>query len=113
MQARRAQKPQPNDQPAAAEVRRAQLHRHLQEDAYTVNAVVKAPMQSSSVLVRLAERFGVDPEKMLGTLKATAFKGDVSNEQMMALAVVADQYGLNPWTKEIYAFPDRNGIVPV
>jgi phage recombination protein Bet len=51
---------------------------------------------------------------MLTTLKATAFKGEVSNEQMMALLIVADQYGLNPWTKEIYAFPDRqNGIVPV
>ena len=62
----------------------------------------------------MAQRFSVEPAKMLGTLKATAFKGDVSNEQMMALLIVADQYGLNPWTKEIYAFPDRqNGIVPV
>jgi phage recombination protein Bet len=51
---------------------------------------------------------------MLGTLKATAFKGEVSNEQMMALLVVAEQYELNPWTKEIFAFPDKhNGIVPV
>ena len=33
---------------------------------------------------------------------------------MTALLVVANQYGLNPWTKEIYAFPDKNnGIVPV
>jgi phage recombination protein Bet len=80
-----------------------------------MNAVVKAaPQASNSVLVRMAQRFGVDPDKMLGTLKATAFRGDVSTEQMMALAVVADQYGLNPWTKEIYAFPDKhNGIVPV
>lgn len=80
-----------------------------------MNAVVKAgPQASNSVLVRMANRFGVDPEKMMHTLKETAFRGNVSTEQMMALAVVADQYGLNPWTKEIYAFPDRNnGIVPV
>ena len=33
---------------------------------------------------------------------------------MTALLIVANQYGLNPWTKEIYAFPDRqNGIVPI
>jgi hypothetical protein len=33
---------------------------------------------------------------------------------MTALMVVANQYGLNPWTREIYAFPDKNnGIVPV
>lgn len=70
--------------------------------------------QQTSLIRRMADRFGVDPDKMLTTLKATAFKGDVSNEQMMALMVVAEQYKLNPWTKEIYAFPDRNhGIVPV
>lgn len=80
-----------------------------------MNAVVKSiPKASTSVLVRMGEKFGVDPDKMMATLKATAFRGEVSNEQMMALLVVADQYDLNPWTKEIFAFPDRNnGIVPV
>lgn len=53
-------------------------------------------------------------EELISTLKATAFKGQVTDAQMTALLVVANQYGLNPWTKEIYAFPDRqNGIVPV
>ncbi len=33
---------------------------------------------------------------------------------MAALMIVADQYGLNPFTREIFAFPDKqNGIVPV
>ena len=73
-----------------------------------------AVLKQTSLSARMAERFGVDPDQMLTTLKATAFKGQVSNEQMQALLIVADQYGLNPWTKEIYAFPDRNnGIVPV
>src|SRR5690606_22589141 len=66
---------------------------------------------------RMAQRFGVDETKLLSTLKQTAFKvknGEATNEQMMALMVVADQHGLNPWTREIYAFPDKqNGIVPV
>lgn len=73
--------------------------------------------KGQSLVARFSNRFGVEPEKLLATLKATAFKGDgkkeISNEQMMALLVVADQYGLNPWTKEIYAFPDGGGIVPV
>jgi len=78
-----------------------------------MSAVVEF-QENKSLVSRMANRFGVDPNKMLTTLKATAFKGDVSNEQMMALLVVAEQHGLNPWTKEIYAFPDRNhGIVPV
>ncbi|MFM2288820.1 MAG: phage recombination protein Bet [Pseudomonadota bacterium] len=76
-----------------------------------------APMQAPrrvSILQKIAARYNVDPAKMLDTLKATAFKGNVTDEQMVALLVVADQYQLNPFTKEIYAFPDtRNGIVPV
>lgn len=80
-----------------------------------MSAVVKAvPSPANSLLVRMGTRFGVDPDKMLLTLKATAFRGDVSTEQMMMLLIVAEQYDLNPWTKEIYAFPDKqNGIVPV
>lgn len=65
---------------------------------------------------KFAVRFGMESngEELLATLKATAFKGQVSDAQMQALLIVADQYGLNPWTKEIYAFPDKNnGIVPV
>lgn len=73
--------------------------------------------ESPSLLRRLAERFGVDPSKLMATLKATAFRvkeGQVSDEQMMALLIVADQYKLNPFTKEIYAYPDKQGgIVPV
>lgn len=57
---------------------------------------------------------GDNGQELIEALKSTAFKGNVSDAQMTALMVIANQYGLNPWTKEIYAFPDqRNGIVPV
>lgn len=64
---------------------------------------------------KLAARLDMaDSTGLMETLKATAFKGPVSDAQMTALMIVANQYGLNPWTKEIYAFPDKNnGIVPV
>lgn len=52
-------------------------------------------------------------EGLIDTLKRTAFKGDVSDEQMVALLIVANQYKLNPWTMEIYAFPSNGGITPV
>ena len=63
----------------------------------------------------LATRFDLpQSEELYQFLKSTAFKGDVSDAQLSALLIVANQYGLNPWTKEIYAFPDKNnGIVPV
>jgi phage recombination protein Bet len=64
---------------------------------------------------QLAAKFAIpDSGELTAVLKATAFKGQVSDAQMSALLIVASQYGLNPWTKEIYAFPDKNnGIVPV
>ena len=53
-------------------------------------------------------------EELVSVLKATAFKGPASDAQLTALMIVANQYGLNPFTKEIFAFPDKNnGIVPV
>ena len=73
--------------------------------------------EPKKLVTRIGDRFGVESEKLLHTLKATAFaNGDSapSNEQMMALLVVCDQYGLNPFTREIFAFPDKRGaITPV
>jgi len=68
--------------------------------------------QATSLAKKLA--LDANPSDLVAVLKATAFRGQVNDAQMAALMMVASQYGLNPWTKEIYAFPDRqNGIVPV
>lgn len=74
----------------------------------------------SNALVPLLNKFatryemGTTPEAVAHTLKSTCFKGPVTDAQMVALLIVADQYKLNPFTKELYAFPDKNnGIVPV
>lgn len=72
-----------------------------------------------SLMATFAAKYNVDPEKMGGALKATAFKTgknepEVSNEQLLMLVLVSNQYNLNPFLKEIYAFPDqKGGIVPV
>lgn len=66
--------------------------------------------------VALAKQFNIqgDPQELVQTLKATAFKGDATDAQFNALMIVSTQYGLNPFTREIYAFPDKNnGITPV
>ncbi len=68
------------------------------------------------LLTKFATRYemGTTPEEVANTLKQTCFKGQVNDSQMVALLIVADQYKLNPFTKELYAFPDKNnGIVPV
>lgn len=74
---------------------------------------------SNSLVVQqvcqLAEKLSIPAsDDLVQVLKSTAFRGQVSDAQMSALLIVASNYGLNPWTKEIYAFPDQNnGIVPV
>lgn len=77
-----------------------------------LSALVRTPLVG-----RFAERFGMDPDGVVDILKSTAFKvrdGQATDAQMTALMIVADQYKLNPFTKEIYAYPDKqNGIVPV
>lgn len=66
---------------------------------------------------KLAARFGMEQDaELVTTLKQTAFKSrePVSDAQLTALMVIANEYGLNPFTKEIYAYPDQHkGIVPV
>jgi phage recombination protein Bet len=78
-----------------------------------MNAVTTINPPRQKLLERLAGKYHIEPNKVLATLTTTAFRGDATTEQLVALCVVADQYNLNPWTNEIYAFPSRKGIVPV
>ncbi len=76
-----------------------------------------ASLEKKSVLKSFSDIYGAEPDQMMAALKKTAFRqsgnNEVSNEQMMALLIVAKQHNLNPFTKEIYAFPDKGGIVPI
>jgi phage recombination protein Bet len=66
-----------------------------------------------SALQAMAARLSVEPAKLLNTLKSTVFQ-KASDEEVMALTVVANEYDLNPFLKEIYAFPAKGGgIVPI
>lgn len=79
--------------------------------ANTTTAIQTA--ERKSVLGALASRYSCDPAVLQKTLKETVFKG-ASDAQFITLCVVSNQYGLNPMTKEIYAFPDkRGGVIPI
>lgn len=71
--------------------------------------------ESKLLTTKIAEKYGIQKDKLLASLLSTAFRSDnkITEEQMISLLVVADQYNLNPFTKEIYAFPGKNGITPV
>jgi phage recombination protein Bet len=69
--------------------------------------------QKPSALAVMASRLSVEPGKMLETLRGTCFKG-ATDAEMLALVVVANEYGLNPFLRELYAFPKKGGgIVPI
>jgi len=71
------------------------------------------PSQKQSALAVMASKFSVEPTRLLDTLRATLMP-KASNEELLAFVVTANQYDLNPFTKEIYAFPGRSGgITPV
>jgi phage recombination protein Bet len=68
----------------------------------------------SSALSNMAKRLSIEPEKLMQVLKSTVFSACRNDEEMAALVVVANEYGLNPLLKEIYAFPAKGGgIMPM
>ncbi|MFU8928328.1 recombinase RecT [Acinetobacter puyangensis] len=74
------------------------------------NNIVLAQMQKVAIAFDMAD---VDPIQLKQTLTDTVFKG-ASDVQLVSLLIVANQYKLNPFTKEIYAFPAKGGgITPV
>lgn len=84
----------------------------MSQNTNTNQQVVKQESRVSA-LTAMATRFSVEPAKLLTTLKNTVFKG-ASDDELMALVIVANEYNLNPLKKEIYAFPAKGGgIVPV
>ncbi len=75
-----------------------------------------AAPNGGGIITTMAHRYGLEPNKFLQTIKATVFPQgkEVSLEQTAAFLVVANQYNLNPFIKEIYAFPGRGGgVVPI
>lgn len=68
-----------------------------------------------SLLRVCAEQYDMEPAAFAATVKATVFPGgNATNEQLAAFLAVARQYGLNPFLKQVHAFPSKGGgIVPM
>lgn len=62
-----------------------------------------------SAIEAMAQRLQVTPSTLQTTLRSTVFSACRSNEEFVALVVVANEYRLNPLLKEIYAFPTKGG----
>jgi phage recombination protein Bet len=86
------------------------------------NAVVGFDDKRGGLVSRMATKMGIEPTTFLTTLKQTAFRQrgvngapavEVTNEQMAMLLHIAEKYDLDPFVKQLYAFPSEGGIVPI
>lgn len=77
--------------------------------------ITEQPKQNQkSVLATMANRYGMEPRAFETTVKATLGLDKCNDGQFAAFLCVANEYGLNPLTKEIYAFPTKSGgIQPI
>lgn len=80
----------------------------------TPPAATTTAVQKVSVINALASKLECDPQKLAPLLKKTAFATCRTDEEFMAMCMVANTYGLNPILKEVYAFPAKGGqVVPI
>lgn len=76
--------------------------------------VAKIEPQRQSLIASMAAERSMEPAIFAKTVKATCMPGNVSDEEFAAFLMVAQRYGLDPITKEIYAFPKKGGgIQPI
>jgi len=75
--------------------------------------------QPLGLIQKVADRYSFSANELVHCLTQTVFrqaegKPEITTAQMQALLIVCDQYGLNPFTGEIFAFPGKKGqIIPV
>jgi phage recombination protein Bet len=72
---------------------------------------------TKSIIAEMAARFGMERTAFEATLRKTVMPAATANEQVAAFLIVAREHSLNPFTKEIYAFPTKDGgiqpVVPI
>jgi phage recombination protein Bet len=99
----------------AEEIRHIRLGKRILIPADEIALRKESTMTGTSLISRMAERRHLDPQQFYDTVKETLVPSNTTKEQLAAFLMVADRYGLDPLTKEIYAFPNRKGtgITPV
>ncbi len=77
-------------------------------------AAKEAEQRPRNAMEAMARRLQVSTDVLKTTLQKTAFSTCRSNEEFVSMVIVANEYGLNPLLKEIYAFPAKGGgVVPM
>lgn len=77
-------------------------------------APLKTEMKRASLIETMAAHYNMEPALFTAAVKKTAMPKEATNEEFAAFMMVAHEYKLNPFLKELYAFPKKGGgIVPM
>lgn len=84
----------------------------------TALATQTQPQPRASILAKFGERYDLDPGKVMNIVAQTVFRTSgneppLSPEETAAALIVCNQYDLNPFTKEIYAFRSKGKLLVV
>lgn len=75
-----------------------------------MSAAIQPTEQRRSLLQAMAATYQMEPGAFLATIKATVMpSANATNEQVAAFLTVAHQYKLNPFCREVFAFPGKSG----
>jgi phage recombination protein Bet len=78
---------------------------------------LEKPQQKLSLVAAMAAKFAMEPRPFLDAVKSTVFPDqgrNATDAQVAAFLAVAHEYGLNPFTRELFAFPTKGGgICPI
>lgn len=92
--------------------RQQAVARRDEQIAQNVAQIEAAKPRHQSALAAMASRLQISQAALTNTLRNTVFR-DANDDEFAALIVVANEYRLNPLTKEIYAFKAKGGgIIP-
>jgi phage recombination protein Bet len=68
----------------------------------------------NSLVAKMASARNIEPQQFYATIAATVMPKAATREQIASFLMVADRYGLDPLTRQVFAFPTKaGGIAPV
>lgn len=68
---------------------------------------------STKLVIKMAAAQDLDPDVYASTVMKSCFSGETTPEQFTAFLMIAREHGLNPITREIYAFASRGKVMPI
>ena len=73
--------------------------------------VTTAQPTKKSLIATLAAKYEIEPDQFVAAVAQTVMPKDqqVSNAMVAAFLMVCNEHGLNPFTREIFAFPTKTG----